>query len=101
MPDVADEQQRSAGQCEAGPARRLIVAIRRQLAEKVVELTGSASTITYLPLPSDDPRQRQPDISKARELLGWAPTVELDQGVMRTITYFDQLLGRGGATATI
>jgi UDP-glucuronate decarboxylase len=58
----------------------------------VVRLTGSRSTIEFRPLPSDDPQQRQPDIAKARELLGWEPTVALEQGLGRTIAYFDALL---------
>ncbi|CAA9483991.1 MAG: UDP-glucuronate decarboxylase [uncultured Sphingomonadaceae bacterium] len=65
----------------------------RQLAELVIELTGSASRITHLPLPQDDPRQRQPDIRQAGEKLGWAPTVPLREGLERTIAYFDALLG--------
>jgi UDP-glucuronate decarboxylase len=64
----------------------------RQLAEMVVRLTGSRSQIEYRPLPSDDPQQRQPDISKAREVLGWQPTIPLEQGLTRTIAYFDDLL---------
>lgn len=64
----------------------------RQLAEKVLALTGSASKLVFKPLPQDDPRQRQPDITQAREILGWAPTVELEQGLVKTIAYFDELL---------
>jgi len=64
----------------------------RQLAEKVVELTGSSSKMIYLPLPSDDPKQRQPDISVAREKLGWEPTIKLEEGLKRTIAYFDSIL---------
>jgi len=64
----------------------------RQLAETVIELTGSHSKLTFLPLPSDDPRQRQPDITLAREMLGWEPTTVLRDGLIRTIGYFDQLL---------
>lgn len=64
----------------------------RELAEQVIELTGSTSKIIKKPLPVDDPRQRQPDISKAREHLGWEPTVELRDGLQRTIAYFDKLL---------
>jgi UDP-glucuronate decarboxylase len=60
----------------------------RELAEKVVEQTGSASQIVYQPLPSDDPTQRQPDIAQARSLLGWEPAVPLDEGLPRTIDYF-------------
>ena len=64
----------------------------RQLAEKVIETTGSSSRITHKPLPSDDPVQRQPDISLARERLGWQPSIELERGLERTIPYFDALL---------
>ena len=64
----------------------------RELAELIVELTGSASTLVYRPLPQDDPMQRCPDITLAGELLGWEPTVELKTGLMRTIEYFDATL---------
>jgi UDP-glucuronate decarboxylase len=64
----------------------------RQLAEKVIALTNSASQLEFKPLPSDDPLQRQPDISLAREKLGWQPNVQLEQGLGRTIAYFDALL---------
>ncbi|MCI3131917.1 UDP-glucuronic acid decarboxylase family protein [Phenylobacterium aquaticum] len=64
----------------------------RQLAEKVIDMTGSASKLEFRPLPSDDPRQRQPDISKAREILGWEPTTHLEAGLAKTIAYFDALL---------
>jgi UDP-glucuronate decarboxylase len=60
----------------------------RQLAEAVLELTGSKSNIVNRPLPSDDPRQRQPDISRAREALGWEPTIALLEGLKPTIEYF-------------
>jgi UDP-glucuronate decarboxylase len=60
----------------------------RQLAEMVIDMTNSRSRIVSRPLPPDDPTQRQPDISKARELLGWQPTVTLAQGVERTIAFF-------------
>ena len=63
-----------------------------QLAEKIIELTGSDSEITSKPLPSDDPRQRQPDISLAREKLGWTPNIPLEEGLKHTIAYFDSLL---------
>lgn len=64
----------------------------RQLAELVIELTGSASKLIFMPLPSDDPTQRKPDITLAREMLGWEPTVQLHQGLVKTIAYFDNLL---------
>ena len=60
----------------------------RELAEKVIELTGSSSQIVQEALPQDDPKQRQPDISKARDELGWEPTVQLEQGLAKTIDYF-------------
>jgi UDP-glucuronate decarboxylase len=63
------------------------------LARIVVEMTGSASRIVYHPLPQDDPRQRRPDIRLARERLDWSPQVELEQGLMETILYFDRLIG--------
>src|SRR4051812_39066556 len=64
----------------------------RQLAEKVIEMTGSNVAIEHSELPQDDPKQRQPDITRARELLGWEPTVQLEEGIKRTIAYFRQLL---------
>jgi len=69
----------------------------RGLAEKVVEMTGAASKIEYRPLPQDDPQQRQPNIAKAREILDWAPSVQLEEGLRRTIAYFDRLLASGAA----
>ena len=65
----------------------------RQLAELVLELTGSASVITTHPLPTDDPKVRQPDITRARTLLGWEPTIQLREGLARTIEYFRGLQG--------
>jgi UDP-glucuronate decarboxylase len=64
----------------------------RELAERIIRLTGSRSQIVYRPLPTDDPLQRCPDITKARNVLGWEPRVELDAGLQRTIDYFDALL---------
>jgi UDP-glucuronate decarboxylase len=66
-----------------------------ELAEMIVALTGSASPIVMRPLPADDPRQRRPDIARARETLGWEPMVRLREGLTRTIAYFDTLLGQG------
>ncbi len=65
----------------------------RELAELVLEQTGSRSEIRFGPLPSDDPTQRRPDISLARERLGWEPAIPLDEGLRRTIAYFEKLLG--------
>ena len=64
----------------------------RELAEKVIELTGSGSTLEELEIPQDDPKQRQPDISKAKRALGWEPSVSLDEGLPKTIDYFRELL---------
>jgi UDP-glucuronate decarboxylase len=66
----------------------------RELAETVIELTGSASRLAFKPLPQDDPRQRRPDIACARETLGWTPTVQLREGLEKTIAYFDDLLAQ-------
>ncbi|MES5481656.1 SDR family oxidoreductase [Bradyrhizobium sp. INPA03-11B] len=60
----------------------------RELAEQVIAMTGSRSRLVFAPLPSDDPRQRQPDISLARAVLGWEPTIDLSRGLERTIGYF-------------
>lgn len=60
----------------------------RELAEQVIAMTGSRSKLVFEPLPSDDPRQRQPDISLARSVLGWEPTIQLGEGLARTIDYF-------------
>ena len=68
----------------------------RELAELTVELTGSRSKLVFRPLPTDDPRQRQPDVAQAREQLGWQPTIPLRQGLQHTIVYFDRLLSRVG-----
>ena len=68
----------------------------KQLAASVIELTNSSSRIKYAQLPTDDPKQRQPNIQRARELLDWNPTVQLEQGLRRTIVYFDRLLREGG-----
>ena len=68
-----------------------------ELAEAVIRLTGSTSRMVFRPAPVDDPRQRQPDITKARGKLGWEPTIPLEQGLVHTIAYFDRLLTRGNA----
>ena len=65
----------------------------RQLAEMVIKLTGASSKLVFKPLPADDPMQRKPDIGRARELLGWEPTVQLEAGLGKTIGYFEKLLG--------
>ena len=71
----------------------------RELADVVVRLTGSKSRIVHKALPKDDPRRRRPDITKAREILGWTPTTPLEAGLERTIEYFDRVLGNGGSAA--
>jgi UDP-glucuronate decarboxylase len=63
-----------------------------ELAEKVIQLTGSKSKIIYQPLPSDDPMMRQPDISIAKKELNWSPTIELDEGLIKTIDFFKTIV---------
>lgn len=65
-----------------------------EIANLIIAITGSRSQIVYRPLPQDDPRQRCPDIGKARELLHWSPKVDLEEGLSRTIAYFDKLLSQ-------
>jgi len=67
----------------------------RELAEHIVEMTGSKSELIFKPLPQDDPKQRQPDITQARRELGWEPTVQLRAGLEKTIAFFDEFLRRG------
>ncbi|MDX6752577.1 UDP-glucuronic acid decarboxylase family protein [Geminicoccaceae bacterium 1502E] len=69
----------------------------RELAERVVNLTGSRSQIVSRPLPADDPTRRRPDIGRARELLGWEPRISLDEGLPKTAAYFRSLLAREAA----
>lgn len=64
----------------------------RELAENVIEMTGSKSELIFEPLPSDDPIQRQPDITLAREKLEWEPHTQLREGLQKTISYFAELL---------
>ncbi len=73
----------------------------RELAERVIALTGSRSRIVHRPLPEDDPLQRCPDISKARGKLGWQPTVALDDGLRKTIGYFETLLTERGTAPAV
>ncbi len=61
-----------------------------ELAQKIIELTGSRSKIVYRPLPGDDPKQRKPDITLAKEKLDWEPTIRLEEGLKRTIAYFEE-----------
>ena len=62
-----------------------------ELAQRVLELTGSKSEIVFLPLPADDPKQRRPDISVAKQVLDWEPKIALDEGLIRTIRYFERV----------
>ena len=64
----------------------------KQLAELVIELTGTKSDIVYKPAVSDDPMQRKPVIEKAKQVLNWEPRIQLREGLMRTIEYFDSIL---------
>jgi UDP-glucuronate decarboxylase len=68
-----------------------------ELAELVLELTGSRSAMIRLPLPVDDPKHRCPDITQAKEKLGWEPKVPLREGLIRTIAHFDALLSKQAA----
>jgi UDP-glucuronate decarboxylase len=72
----------------------------RELAEKVIALTGSRSKLIFRPLPQDDPKQRRPDIGLARSRLDWEPKVPLDQGLQKTILYFEKLLAPSNAKAS-
>ena len=73
----------------------------RELADLVIELTGSRSEIVHRPLPQDDPTQRRPDITRARALLGWEPKIALREGLARTIAYFDSKLAIAGRAAPL
>ncbi|MDL2303594.1 SDR family NAD-dependent epimerase/dehydratase, partial [Dysgonomonas sp. OttesenSCG-928-D17] len=63
-----------------------------ELANLVLDLTGSKSKLIFMPLPSDDPRQRRPDITLAKEKLNWEPKIQLRDGLVKTIEYFDKIL---------
>ena len=78
-----------------GPAQTLRPRVE-VLARQIIDMTGSKSKMVFAPLPEDDPRQRQPDITLAKNQLAWQPEVSLEQGLERTIAYFERLL-RGGA----
>ena len=71
----------------------------RELAEEVVKTVGGEARVTYRPLPQDDPTQRQPDITRAREWLGWEPRIQLAEGLVRTVDYFRQRLARRNRAA--
>jgi UDP-glucuronate decarboxylase len=63
-----------------------------ELAEKVIQLTNTSSKIVFQELPQDDPKQRKPDIAKAKELLNWEPTINLNDGLIKTIEYFKSVV---------
>ena len=67
----------------------------KQIGETIIKMTGSTSKIVYRPLPTDDPKQRRPDITRARTLLGWEPKVQLEEGLIKTIEYFRTKVGAG------
>ncbi len=69
-----------------------------ELATKILKLTGSTAEIRFLPLPSDDPKQRRPDITLAKEILGWQPTISLEEGLGRTVSYFEKLFASEALT---
>ena len=73
----------------------------RQLAERVIDLTGAKSKLVKRPLPADDPLQRKPDITKAQKILGWQPKIQLDEGLKKTIAYFDALLKTNRAISQV
>lgn len=91
---LMDSDDGITGPINIGNPREISVA---DLAAKVIEATGVRVTLERLPLPADDPRQRQPDISRARDLLGWEPKVPLDDGLRRTISYFRELTSENQA----
>jgi dTDP-glucose 4,6-dehydratase len=62
----------------------------KQFAEEIIRITGTKSGMEYRPLPEDDPKVRQPDITRAKEVLGWEPRVNFDEGIRKTIDYFKQ-----------
>jgi UDP-glucuronate decarboxylase len=86
---MMDSDDEVTGPINLGNPREYSMA---ELAERVIAGTGSKSALTYAPLPQDDPRQRQPDISRAGQLLGWRPTIELEEGLERTINYFKTIV---------
>ena len=83
------EQEKTVGPVNLGNPTEFTI---RELAEKVLEKVDSSSKLVEMPLPSDDPTQRKPDISLAKEVAGWTPGIELDEGLDRTIPYFRSLL---------
>ena len=83
------DQEKTVGPVNLGNPKEFTI---RELAEKVLEKVDSSSKLVEMPLPSDDPTQRKPDISLVKEVVGWTPGIELDEGLDRTIPYFRSLL---------
>jgi len=83
------EQEKTVGPINLGNPTEFTI---KELAQKVLSMTSSSSTLVEKPLPSDDPTQRKPDISLAKEVLDWSPQVELEEGLERTIPHFRALL---------
>jgi len=94
MVRLMDNDKDFIGPCNIGNPGEFTI---RELAEKVIALTGSSSKLVFEPLPSDDPKQRRPDITLAKEKLGWEPTIALEEGLKKTIAYFDKLLSEGAS----
>ena len=69
-----------------------------ELAQRILRLTGSSSPIVFQPLPVDDPKVRQPDITRARALLGWSPRVDVERGLILTIEWFKKQVAKGAAS---
>jgi UDP-glucuronate decarboxylase len=86
------DQEQTVGPVNLGNPGEFTI---KQLAELVIELTNSSSTLVRGPLPTDDPVRRCPDITRAREILGWEPTIQLREGLLKTIGYFESLLESG------
>merc|ERR1712232_302882 len=82
------DQEETVGPINIGNPNEFTV---KELAEMVVELAGSKSKIIYLPLPGDDPKQRKPDITKARKFLQWEPKIPLEKGIVKAVDYFKSL----------
>ena len=95
LPRMMQTPKSVTGPINIGNPREFTI---RELAELVIELTGARSTIKFSPLPTDDPRQRQPDIARARHVLDWEPRVQLRAGLEKTIAYFDAYLSRKPVT---
>lgn len=92
MVKLMNSRNEFIGPCNIGNPDEFTI---KQLAEKVIDITGSKSKLVYKPLPSDDPMQRQPVIDLAKKELGWEPKVKLESGLVKTIAYFDGLMKDG------